>query len=121
VPSVNFVQVTSVNFNLYNIRLLHYNSDHLWKLLGTGHQFDDVMMKTSGSQQLLHQVLLGVVHSIRTQRRGGGLIRSVCMRIGGGRSTRMYVRTEGDRGVRAGYILNNVSNLCFLLASYKND
>jgi hypothetical protein len=45
-------------------------------------------------------------------------VKSICMRTGG--STQMYVRTEGE-GVRAGYILNNVSNCFFLLASYKND
>jgi hypothetical protein len=32
----------------------------------------------------------------------------------------MYVSTEGGV-VRAGYILNIVSNCVFLLASYKND
>jgi hypothetical protein len=32
----------------------------------------------------------------------------------------MYVCTKGE-GVRAGYILNNVSNCVFVLANYKND
>jgi hypothetical protein len=42
-------------------------------------------------------------------------VKSVCLRRGGGVSTQMYVRTEGE-GVRAGYILNNVSN-CFFFIS----
>jgi hypothetical protein len=59
---------------------------------------------------------LGIVHLVRTQRRGGGgSVKSVCMRMGGGGSTQMYVRTDGE-GVRAGYILNNVSTCVFFIS-----